>query len=129
MNCFEHDTKVSVGQCAYCFKGVCKDCINIQDHVLSCKNKVCKTAVSENIEILLRTKRIYGIGKNSKKKLPMTSLFFMMFGVMFSISPLYRLVQGGGFDVFDSSSGILGIGCIFFVWGLYRFLQKDKMYF
>lgn len=52
----------------------------------------------------------------------------MMFGIMFVMSPLYRLVQGDRFDIFDASSGILGIGCLFFVWGLYRFLQKDKMY-
>lgn len=58
MNCYEHNTKAAIGQCACCFKALCKDCVSLKDHILACKNKRCKTVISENTEILLRTKRM-----------------------------------------------------------------------
>jgi hypothetical protein len=93
MECFTHEGKTAVGVCKACGKAVCRSCAKDIGFAVACSD-TCATEYGELNEMNQRGKRIYGIGKNAKKKLPSGVTMWLLFAVFFGgfgILPIFKI--------------------------------------
>ncbi|MBP9792112.1 MAG: hypothetical protein KBC27_02765 [Rickettsiales bacterium] len=87
-------------------------------------NVQCKIMLDEEEQMLLRSKKIYGIGKDAKKIAPVSAFFLIVLGILFSVLPIKMLLT----EYFASEVfALLGLGAAFCVWGLYLIFRKDRL--
>ena len=99
MECFTHNGKSAVGICKACGKAVCRTCAKDLGFGLACSD-TCATEYTELNEMNQRGKRIYGIGKNVKKKLPSGVVMWLMFAVFFGGFGIFQTIKTGRPDWF-----------------------------
>ena len=125
MHCFNHNTQNAIGTCCICNKGICPKCADTNEkQYLLCKEDFCRETIDAGKQIAVRTKKIYGIGKENNNKLPVMGIFYIFFGIIFWGFSGYRFFVGQ-FDSVDAFVFMMGVPIIFL--GLYVLLKKDKL--
>ncbi len=83
MKCYKHNESDAVGICCACGKGCCEACASVSETKLVC-SQTCSEVMSENRQILERTKMMYGIGQyKPKHTISSQVLIFAFMGVLF----------------------------------------------
>jgi hypothetical protein len=117
MNCYNHHSKVSVGFCKHCAKGLCVDCTHeIQNIGLACSNTYCIERIKINHQALDQSLQIT---KGFLKNRLIVPLFFVTFGLTFF---LVSWLNQGNVDTLS-----LFFGSIFTVFGVV-FGLANKLY-
>ena len=99
MDCFTHASTAAVGICKNCGRGVCRSCARDLPEGLACSDG-CQTEIGELREINQRAKQIYGVGTSAKRRLPLASLMWGAFALLFGGLGVYQYVDLGRVDWF-----------------------------
>lgn len=99
MDCFTHVSTAAVGICKYCGRGLCRVCAREGTDGLAC-SQACETEIGELREINQRAKRIYGVGRNAKRHLPLASLMWGAFALLFGGFGIYEYFRRGSIEWF-----------------------------
>lgn len=54
MNCFQHPQKPAVGNCTYCGRGLCQECLSVVESKLSCRG-ACQKEIARERRLLSLT--------------------------------------------------------------------------
>jgi hypothetical protein len=123
MECFTHVSSAAVGICKNCGRGICRSCARDLPAGLACSDG-CATEIEELREINQRAKQIYGVGRNAKRRLPLASLMWGAFALLFGGLGVYEFSRGGRADWFLLLFGLL---CAVLCVVTYRRMKELKL--
>ncbi len=125
MRCFNHQDNEASAVCLACGKACCERCIHSTEPTVSCSAD-CQQRIDENIEIIERTKMIYGIGeyKTNKPVLSSQTVFLLAFGFFMLAFSLYSWQKRGFQDV---SLLFIGMGLLFTGMGAFTLIRNLKI--
>ena len=114
MQCFCHPTIQAVGMCRYCKKGLCLECAHFEKECLCCKTDICQKNVSEELEIIERSKKTYFIGDYSSHKLNFYFAYLLGPGVFCTLISLFMFSSEKETGVITPLI-LLAVGLIFLI--------------
>lgn len=107
MNCFNHQSVPSVGQCKHCAKGLCNACVVDLDHGLSCHDH--QQEVQALRDMILRARSVNDTNTQYKYFCPLllggAGAMFILFGILYPMPPASTLTISFGIGL--SAFGVL----------------------
>lgn len=116
MNCFNHQSTVSIGACKVCGKGLCPECLTDLGHGIACKNKHEEDAEDYKF-IMDKSIKIY---RKAPKNNLIAPVFYLFMGLVFAGFGYFS--KGGMTDL----PFVLGIG--FIIFGLVTFVANKAIF-
>jgi hypothetical protein len=122
MKCYYHKENPAVGICQACYRGICQDCVAIQESSICCNNIICKERTN-NLFTVINT----NINAAKSRKVRSSYIFEIIMGILFIIIGYLFFSPG------DNSFAIVFIimGLTYFLYGIFPFMtllyQKRKI--
>lgn len=120
MKCFGHLQVDAIGLCKSCSKAVCADCVIDTGRGLCCSD-ICVTELSEQNQIIDKSKRIYSIGTKAPL-IPTGLLMYFFFGFTFGGFGIFQTIKNGSPEWF-----LLVMGTGFLVVGVLAWIKNRKL--
>lgn len=114
MRCFNHAEYFAVGNCKYCMKALCQNCIELTNLCVSCKNIDCQDRIKVELKMIEFSKNInvdYGYGIN------FNNLIIILMGLMMGC---LGIPFKDNWIKFTS----LGLGTFLIIFGFKKLLKK-----
>lgn len=121
MKCYYHEEKSAVGVCPACFRGICKDCIAVQENLISCNNDICKKRVIDMLELSKTNINLIKSNSNPINVVKNSRIFNVLMGILF-------IIMGITLFPANHTSGILlaFMGLTLFIYGFYFLIKGRK---
>ncbi len=107
MECFAHASVPAIGACKACGRAVCRNCVIDLSFAIVCSEQ-CATSASQSRELEERAKPLYGIG-TSKRRVPLGTLMWGMFGFLFLAFGIYSWFANGQLELFALIFGAMSL--------------------